>query len=65
MGEWKWEEPKMEDGVAVYADAKIFGSIVIGADSKIGANTVVNFDLPKISTVAIAKSAILTISREN
>jgi serine O-acetyltransferase len=38
--------PKLEDGVWVYAGAVIFGGITIGTRSVIGANAVINQDVP-------------------
>ena len=38
--------PILEDGVRVYAGAKVLGSITIGANTRIGANAVVLKDAP-------------------
>ena len=42
--------PTLEEGVVVGAGAKILGNIVIGANSKVGANSVVVKDVPPDST---------------
>lgn len=38
--------PVLEDGVVIFAGAKIVGGILIGKDSIIGANSFVNKDIP-------------------
>src|SRR5205823_2790141 len=38
--------PSLGDGVTISAGAKVFGAINIGANSVIGANAVVNHDIP-------------------
>lgn len=43
--------PTLEDGVLVATGAKVLGSIVIGAHSKVGAGSVVLKDVPPNSTV--------------
>ncbi len=47
------------DRVYIGAGAVIIGSITIGNDVSIGANTVVNFDVPDKSTVVGVKGRIL------
>lgn len=42
--------PTIEDGVIIGAGAKVLGDIVIGANSKIGANSVVTHSVPPNST---------------
>jgi serine O-acetyltransferase len=42
--------PTLEDGVVIGAGAKILGNITIGANSKVGANSVVVKDVPSDST---------------
>ncbi len=42
--------PTVEEGVVIGAGAKVLGNITIGANSKIGANSVVVKDVPKNST---------------
>lgn len=42
--------PTIQDGVVIGAGAKILGDITIGANSKIGANSVVVKDVPQNST---------------
>lgn len=43
--------PKLEDGVVVFSDAKIFGPVTIGKGSIVGAKAVVTKDLPPNSKV--------------
>ncbi len=40
----------IKSGVKIFTGAKIFGAITIGENSIIGANIVVNKDVPKEST---------------
>jgi serine acetyltransferase len=42
----------------LFAGAKIFGGIQIGEDCKIGANTVVNFNVPDNTSVAASKPTL-------
>jgi len=42
--------PTVEDGVVIGAGAKVLGNITIGANSKVGANSVVIKDVPPNST---------------
>ncbi|MDX8397019.1 MAG: serine O-acetyltransferase [Mariprofundaceae bacterium] len=50
---WQQEKrhPTLRDGVIVGAGAKVLGAIVIGQQSRIGANSVVLRDVPEHSTV--------------
>lgn len=43
--------PTIEDNVAIMAGAILFGEITIGSGSTVGANAVVNKDVPKNCTV--------------
>lgn len=38
--------PTIEEGVRIFAGAKVFGNIKVGRDATIGANSVVNQDVP-------------------
>jgi len=55
LGGTTWEKtkrhPTLQDGVIVGAGAKVLGAIVIGQQSRIGANSVVFRDVPEHSTV--------------
>jgi len=55
LGGTTWEKvkrhPTLENGVIVGAGAKVLGAIMIGEQSRIGANSVVFRDVPKHSTV--------------
>ena len=55
LGGTTWEKkkrhPTLHDGVIVGAGAKVLGAIVIGQQSRIGANSVVFRDVPEHSTV--------------
>ncbi|MDQ6973481.1 MAG: serine O-acetyltransferase, partial [Mariprofundaceae bacterium] len=50
---WRKEKrhPTLEDGVVVGTGAKVLGDITIGAQSRIGANSVVLKDVPEHATV--------------
>jgi len=50
--------PTIQDNCALFAGAKVFGGIVIGHDSKIGANAVVRVDIPAFSTVSVEAPAM-------
>ena len=41
VGEWNGGVPKIDDGCALYAGAKVFGGICLGRSVKVGANAVV------------------------
>lgn len=51
---WKPGEPKLGDRVCVFAGAKIFGNVVVGDHSEVGANTVVTHDIPPDSVVVVS-----------
>lgn len=51
--------PSLEDNVTVFAGAKIIGNIQIGQNSIIGANSVVNKDVPSFSVVGGVPSKII------
>lgn len=51
---------RVGENCIIGAGAILIGSIVIGDDVKIGANTFVNFDVPSGSTVVGAKGKILS-----
>lgn len=50
--------PKIEDNCFIGAGAKIIGGILIGENSRIGANCVVTFDVPPNSVVVLGKPTI-------
>ncbi|NCC04816.1 MAG: serine acetyltransferase [Proteobacteria bacterium] len=50
IGEWKNGTPKIGDSTSIYAGAKIFGEINIGANCKIGPNCVIKKDIPDYTT---------------
>lgn len=52
--------PNLEDGVMVGAGAKVLGSITIGKNAKIGANSVVTKDVPPGIAVAGVPAKELT-----
>ena len=43
--------PTIEDSVMIGAGAKVLGPIVVGSNTKIGANSVVLYDIPAYATV--------------
>jgi len=51
--------PSIDDNVIVFAGAKIIGNIQIGQNSIIGANSVVNKDVPPYSVVGGVPSKII------
>ncbi|MDP1682193.1 MAG: hypothetical protein Q8L39_10530 [Burkholderiales bacterium] len=57
LGEWQNGVPVVEDGCALYAGAKVIGGITIGSQSKIGANVVVNANIPASSSVSVATAS--------
>ncbi|MBF0281678.1 MAG: serine O-acetyltransferase [Zetaproteobacteria bacterium] len=61
---WKKHKrhPTLEDGVIVGAGAKILGPIVVGAHSRIGANSVLLREVPAHSTVVGIPGNIVTKS---
>ena len=56
--------PNIGDDVEIYPGAKIIGKINIGKGAKIGANAVVNFDVPEGSVVVVEKARMLTSSKK-
>ena len=57
--------PTIGDNVTVFPGAKVFGRITIGDNSVIGANAVVNFDVPENSVVVCQKSRVLLRKSNN
>ena len=51
--------PTIGDNVVIYPGAKIVGKVKIGNNSVIGANAVVNYDVPENSLVVVQKSRII------
>ncbi len=51
--------PTLEDGVVIGAGAKVLGDIVIGKNSKVGANSVVVKDVPSDSTAVGIPARVL------
>lgn len=51
IGSVRRENPVLEAGVYIGSGAKIIGGVVVGEDSRIGANAVVVKDVPRGSTV--------------
>jgi serine O-acetyltransferase len=58
LGEWHNYAPVIKNNTAIYAGAKLFGKITIGENCKIGANTVVNVDIPANSSVSAQQNII-------
>jgi len=46
LGEWHGNAPILEDGCKLFAGARAFGDVRIGFGAKIGANTVIQRDVP-------------------
>lgn len=51
--------PTLEDGVIVYSGAKLIGPITIGANSIVGANSVVTRSFPAGSVIAGAPARLV------
>lgn len=58
LGEWRNHAPIVKRNTAIYAGAKLFGEITIGENCKIGANAVVNADVPANSSVSVQNNII-------
>jgi len=54
LGEWREGAPRIRRGASLFAGAKAFGDIVIGRNAMIGANAVVNRDVPADTVVSAA-----------
>jgi serine O-acetyltransferase len=67
LGGTSWQKgkrhPTLSDGVVVGAGAKILGPITVGANSRIGANAVVNKDVPPDSVVVGVPGEIIRRSK--
>ena len=46
LGEWHGKSPVLEDGCELFAGARAFGDVRIGSGAKIGANTIIQKDVP-------------------
>lgn len=57
--------PTIEDGVIIGAGAKILGNIIIGENSKIGANSVVIHSVPPNSTAVGIPAKTITKGKSN
>ena len=51
--------PTIGDNVVIYPGAKIVGKVTIGDNSVIGANAVVNYDVPENTLVVVQKSRMI------
>jgi len=51
IGAEKGKSPVLGNNIVIGAGAKIFGGIAIGNDVRVGANSVINFDVPDGATV--------------
>lgn len=52
IGEWWGKAPIVGSDISIFGGAKIFGEVTIGNNCKIGANTVINLDVPDNSSVS-------------
>lgn len=55
----KYNVPVIGDNVTIYAGAKVVGKCHIGDNAKIGANTVVSFDVPDGALVVQEKPKVI------
>lgn len=53
LGEWHGKAPRIGNSSSLFPGAKIFGGISIGNNCKIGANSVVNIDVPHNTSVSV------------
>lgn len=53
LGEWHERVPTIGDYTSLFAGAKIFGGVNVGNHCKIGANAVVNIDVPDNTSVSV------------
>lgn len=60
IGQWRGGAPQIKSGCNIFGGAKLFGRIIIGENCKIGANTVVNIDVPDNSSVAVQGLSVHT-----
>lgn len=65
VGAGKDGTPSIGSNVRIYSGAKIFGNITIGDDVIIGANTVVNKDIPSHSVVVGVPGKIIKTRKDN
>lgn len=56
--------PTIEDNVMIGAGAKVLGPIVVGSNTKIGANSVVLHDIPAYATVVGKKAMVVKINKK-
>lgn len=56
--------PTLEDGVSVFAGAKIIGNITLGEGTFVGTNSVVLKDTPPYSTVVGAPGRVVKIEKQ-
>lgn len=56
--------PTIQDNVMISAGAKILGAVVIGANSKIGANAIILGDIPKNATAVGIPARIVKLNGE-
>lgn len=61
VGEWSNEAPTLEDNCELFAGAKVFGACRIGSGAKVGANAVVNYDVPAGAVVFAPRSSLKTM----
>ena len=57
--------PVIKDNVAIYAGAKVLGSITVGSNVKVGANAVVLKDVPDNCTVAGVPARIVKTNNQS
>lgn len=60
IGQWREGAPQIKNGCAIFGGAKLFGAITIGENCKIGANSVVNINIPDNASVAVQDICVHT-----
>jgi serine O-acetyltransferase len=58
IGEWHDAAPSIGDHSALFAGAKVFGGISVGKNCKLGANVVVNIDIPDDTSASVRPSLL-------
>lgn len=63
LGEWRGKAPQVQDGASIYAGAKVFGAVTVGEGAQVGANAVINEDVPAHHVAAVGRSALTVFKR--
>ena len=58
IGEWHGCAPIIGSHTSIYSGAKLFGKVMIGSGCRIGANVVINSDIPNNTSVSMNKPVL-------